>query len=259
MRSNPEVLAVAEDLNLSCPLRPGQDRIVTPRYALALGATPDPYQDVVQRLRLLGQDVGEVVAEVRGIFASRGRTTVTWEVGGSATPATLAQQLEALGIVPDPREPLATGMGLFQPLDCSKREVVVREVVTLEDFRVSMSIYAAAFGAPSTDDADESFASHSSVPAFRRYLAFVGGDAVAAADAVFLPSCVVMCGGGTLEHARGRGAYRALVAARWEEGRRRGTPVLVTQAGSMSRPILARLGFEAIAQVRIFLDQHVSA
>jgi len=40
-------------------------------------------------------------------------------------------------------------------------------------------------------------------------------------------------------HARGRGAYRALVAARWADAVERGTPALVTQAGAMSKPMLS--------------------
>jgi hypothetical protein len=59
----------------------------------------------------------------------------------------------------------------------------------------------------------------------------------------------------TLPHARGRGAYRALVRARWGAGAARGTPALVTQAGHMSRPILRRLGFVEVAENRIFLDR----
>ena len=55
-------------------------------------------------------------------------------------------------------------------------------------------------------------------------------------------------GGATLPEARGRGAYRALVAARWDDAVARGTPVLVTQAGAMSRPILATLGFREVCE-----------
>ena len=63
-----------------------------------------------------------------------------------------------------------------------------------------------------------------------------------------------MHGGATLPAARGRGAYRALVAARWEDAVVRGTPVLVTQAGALSRPILARLGFREVCTIRVLLD-----
>jgi len=43
-------------------------------------------------------------------------------------------------------------------------------------------------------------------------------------------------------------ADRARVAAA------RGTPVLVVQAGAMSRPILERLGFEEVARLRALRD-----
>src|SRR5206468_8394543 len=36
---------------------------------------------------------------------------------------------------------------------------------------------------------------------------------------------------------------RALVKARWDDAVARGTPLLVTHAGALSRPILGRLGF----------------
>src|SRR6266542_2721124 len=54
--------------------------------------------------------------------------------------------------------------------------------------------------------------------------------------------------------ARGRGAYRALVRARWDEAVRRRTPMLVVQAGSMSKPILRRLGFREVCEIRAFTD-----
>jgi hypothetical protein len=53
---------------------------------------------------------------------------------------------------------------------------------------------------------------------------------------------------------RGRGIYRALVRARWDEAERRGTPALVVQAGKMSRPILERLGFETVCEVHTLVD-----
>ena len=45
---------------------------------------------------------------------------------------------------------------------------------------------------------------------------------------------------------RGRGAYRALVRARWDVAVERGTPALTVSAGAMSRPILERLGFVTV-------------
>ena len=68
------------------------------------------------------------------------------------------------------------------------------------------------------------------------------------------PAGVVLCGGATLPAHRGRGLYRVLLAARLREALRRGTPRLITQAGRMSQPILARLGFRAVASIDILHD-----
>lgn len=88
-----------------------------------------------------------------------------------------------------------------------------------------------------------------------RYLAFFDGRAISAADAALVDGGVVLCGGATLPEGRGQGAYRALIEARWQAAVERGTPVLVVQAGAMSRPILERLGFEEVARVKVLLDR----
>jgi GNAT superfamily N-acetyltransferase len=82
----------------------------------------------------------------------------------------------------------------------------------------------------------------------------MGGEPVAAATALLTPVGVFLGGAATLPEARGRGAFRALVHARWEEAVRRGTPFLAVEAGPQSRPVLERLGFERIGETEAFLD-----
>jgi predicted GNAT family acetyltransferase len=89
----------------------------------------------------------------------------------------------------------------------------------------------------------------------RSYLAYLDGEPVAFARALFGESGVALLGGGTLPHARGRGAYVSLVHARWQDAVARGTPSLVVQAGTMSRPILERLGFEPLGEIRLLVDR----
>jgi hypothetical protein len=64
----------------------------------------------------------------------------------------------------------------------------------------------------------------------------------------------MLISGGVLANARGRGAYRALVRARWDDAVAAGQPALVVHAGAMSRPILERLGFQAVAEQEVLLD-----
>ena len=66
---------------------------------------------------------------------------------------------------------------------------------------------------------------------------------------------LLLYGGATLPHARGRGAYRALLRVRWDDAVALGTPALITQGGAMSRPILERLGFERVGEVDVLLDR----
>jgi hypothetical protein len=64
------------------------------------------------------------------------------------------------------------------------------------------------------------------------------------------PAGLFLSGGATVERARGRGCYRALVRARWETAVRFGLPGLAVQAQShSSAPILRRLGFADVATI----------
>ena len=251
------VLSLAEDLNTHIPVSPGDERIITSRYSVVISADPDPHRNVAQRLRLSPENVAAAVAEVRALFTVRGRTNATWEVGGSAMPSNLCERLLDLGMVPDEPEPLSVGMVLTRPLGADSSAVVVRRVTTLEDYRTADSIYRRCFGGDAVDPSvlERRFADQQAVGSVQRYLASIDGEPVAAGEAMYLEAGVVLCGGASLPTARGRGAYRALVRARWEEGSRRGTPILVTQASSMSRPILRRLGFEEVVEIRVFLDR----
>jgi archaeosine-15-forming tRNA-guanine transglycosylase len=108
------------------------------------------------------------------------------------------------------------------------------------------------------DRAERDWASLADSPFVRQYIALVDGEPVATGRATSTAAGVLLNGGSTVERARGRGAYRALVVARWADAVAQGKPVLVTQAGAMSRPILAGLGFREVCDIRILLDKGAS-
>jgi GNAT superfamily N-acetyltransferase len=65
-----------------------------------------------------------------------------------------------------------------------------------------------------------------------------------------------VAGGVTLPAFRGRGIYRALVRARWDDAVRLGAGALVVNAMvDTSYPILARLGFRAVGRIRLLADR----
>jgi hypothetical protein len=250
---------LAENANTYQALGPDDERVMDPRYVIWLGAgSSDPHWTVVQRLRLADREVGSTVTEIRELVASRGRSSCTWEIADSATPVDLVDRLLGLGCVPDD-EPLAVGMVLTEAPGDDPPGVTARRVESLAEYRESLRLAAAVFGIEPAaeqellDRAPDDFAESGKDSA--SYLAFVDGRPVARATAAFTSHGVLLFGGATLEDARGRGAYRALVRARWDDAVARGTPVLVTHAGSMSRPILARLGFREVSRIHILLDR----
>lgn len=245
------------------PAESGLTRILTDRYCLLLGAVPSFTS--VSRLRLDPDEVAEVLAEVRELVAEHGHRHAIWWIGPSATPNDLVDRLRAHGLAPDERansEPHATSMALIVEPAATGEGVEARRVESLEDFRAAATIAATAFEEPKEDHAayesilEENYARERAGHSPRTYIAFLAGRPVGTGRALFAADCpaVLMLGGGVVPEGRGRGVYRALVRARWDDAVAAGTPALVTHAGAMSRPILERLGFQAVAEQEILLD-----
>jgi hypothetical protein len=245
------VLEVAENANAYTPLGPNDERVVAERYVLWMGSGDDPGWNVAQRFRFDAADLAEVREEIHAHLRTRGRSACTWEVGTHAQPSDLVDRLLALGLVDDEPTARAVGMVLTEPPAPAPRGVEVRRVETDDDFFEAERIAAIAFEMK-TEPARRPYRPD---PNNTIYLARVDGRPVARASAAFGEHAVTLFGGSTLPDARGRGAYRSLVAARWDDAVARGTPVLVTQAGPMSQPILARLGFREVCEIRILVDR----
>jgi GNAT superfamily N-acetyltransferase len=241
----------------------GLSRVLTNRYCLLLG--PVPAFTTVSRLRLDPEDVAEALAEIRVQVAEHAHREATYWVGSSATPADLVDRLRTHGLVPDERpgyEAHASSLVLTTEKPPGPPEVEVRKVSSFEEFQLAGKVTSEAFGATPEGRAEweaiaeETWAAHEAGHAPRVYLARLEGEAVGSARALFERDCpgVLMIGGAVLAAARGRGVYRALVRARWDDAVAAGTPALCTHAGRMSRPILDRLGFVSVAEQEILLD-----
>ena len=246
-----DVVELAENANTYTPLGPKDERIANDRYVLWMGRGDEPGWNVAQRFRLQPGEVEEVRTEIHELLRAKGRTACTWEIGSHATPGDLVERLLALGLVDGEPTPLAVGMVLTEPPAHAAAEVEVRPARTAAERLAAARIAAVAFGGPVPAEAPPADADPDNVV----YLAFVDGEPVARASAAFSEHGVSLFGGSTLPEARGKGAYRALVAARWEGAVARGTPVLITQASPMSRPILRQLGFRELCEIRILLDR----
>ena len=250
------LLSIAENANTHQPLAPGHERIENERFVLWMGIRSEPAWNVAQRLRLAGETIDATIEQVHAILAARGRSECSWEVGSSATPADLVEQLRRRGMEDDD-DPEVVGMVLSaEPPPVAGIEG--RPVRDFDEFREANAVAFAAFGSlPPSDEARERARYEEEVAAGhqRTFVAVTGGRIVGAGTSTYLDGAVTLNGGSVLPEARGRGAYRALVRARWEDAAARGTPVLVTQAGRMSAPILERLGFEEVARIHILVDR----
>ena len=253
------LVALAEDPESFTEPPEGATRLTDERFCVVVG--PHRRWAGVSRVRLPAEPRlgAEAVAEVRGI--ADGIDLVLWNVGSSATPPDLPEQLRALGLrdPEKPMEPVVAALALEEePPPVSGVEV--RRIETLEEHLLGLEVMLAA--STYTDEAaaderrraEETFERRQRRGGFQ-WLAWLDGTPVAFGAADRAEAGLFLAGGSTLPAARGRGCYRALVRARWETAAELGTPGLAVQAQyATSYPILRRLGFVEVATVHTLLQ-----
>jgi hypothetical protein len=255
---SPTPLELCEDFVLHLPPRRDLKTVVTGGFACV---PRGPGGTVVQRIRLT--DAGEVhaaVERVRSIARDAEQTRAVWWIGELSTPDDLVDLLLAEGLQPDEHEPALASLVLERTPGGDPPPLDIVRVDSLEDYRAAQELDLIASRVP----ADERARMLEGVGALwdavredgilQTYLARVDGRPVAFARAAHGEAGVALLGGGTIEEERGKGYYTALVHARWRDAAARGTPLLCTQAGKMSRPILERLGFERLGRIQLLVD-----
>jgi hypothetical protein len=205
--------------------------------------------------RVEAGEVEELLAWTRTVIP-RGKL-VSWWIGPSARPTDIVDRLRQAGLV-DPSDRVGRVIGLAltrEPADIAAG-VEVHRIETFDDFVAARAVQWDAFEAPVErressrrrfrEDFDEAMAV--GVPV--GFLATLDGRAAATGMSIPSERGGFLIAGSTAPWARGRGLYRALVRARWDDAVARGTPALVTQANpETSYPILKRLGFEEVCEI----------
>jgi hypothetical protein len=251
--------SLVEGLNTSLPLGPGDERLETPAWVVVLRSGGDHPEQTVVRPLDFREDVPTTVQSIRNTLRRYGRRCATWELGPSAMPANLGQQLLAAGLKPY-QDPVVAGMVLRKAPRETGALVPTRRAEKIADYVEAFQIMNAVFAerketaAQRMDRARQIFELDQAGRG-ALFLGIFNGRVVAAARSQYLTDAVALIGGSTLPHARGQGAYRSLVVARSIDAVRRGTPVLVVHAGRMSRPILTQLGFETVIEITVLLDE----
>jgi ribosomal protein S18 acetylase RimI-like enzyme len=205
-------------------------------------------------------DVPAAVEWAREESRRRGHRNLEWWVGWTAEPQDLAEQLLACGLERSDDPPRLTGMTAATPPPADP-SIEVRRIETLEDLLATLEVDWRVWNIDTAEREErrawqrERFAAMKAAGIAHHWAGFLHGERVAMGRAIDMDGGVALFGGAVLPEARRHGVYRALVRARWEHAVARGTPLLVVQAGPMSRPVLAGLGFETHGDVRLYCDR----
>lgn len=251
--------AVTQDIDTLLAAYDAQMRGVLPALPAGVGCEQDgPLLRVVGHFRgfviaprdlgLSGADLDRLIVRQRDYFAGRGEE-VEWKTRAHDRPADLTDRLRAAGFVPGKPETVLIGQAAE-----AAREPVVPAGVVLRRVAEDADIRRIAVMESSVWGMDP-----------RRLHGFLSGQIAAAPDdiavlvaeadsqvvsaawLVLSPGTVFagLRGGTTVPAWRGRGIYRALIAARARLAVARGVEYLHVDASEDSAPTLRRLGFRA--------------
>jgi hypothetical protein len=227
--------------------------VKTPRFVVVAGA--DGVWASVQGVRLRDGEAPDAVAEVRELLAPAGTRVVSWWLSERATPADAEEQLLAAGLEVVADDYLLGGLLLTTPPPAAPEDVEVRRAGSAEDWATFRELQDSVFDnpperRPTREQLLAEFPKTSSV----LFGAWLDGELVGAGAASPSSRGLLLWGGSVRADARGRGCYRALVRARWEEAVRLGTPALTVSANDESGPVLRGLGFENVLEFRRLED-----
>jgi hypothetical protein len=210
-------------------------------------------------IRIGEEDVEGLIAEVRARVGADKDTA--WWLDPDVAPSDLRERLIARGFeVPETGHTLHAVACTVEPPP-PRPGIEVARVASFEDFLAATEIMWDAFETPvdrreqqrthlrGEFDAQQ----HAQVPI--TFLARVDGRPAGVGRSIYSDRGVFLIAGSVAPWARGRGVYRALVRARWDDAVARGTPGLVTEAmPDTSYPILKRLGFEDVCVIERLKD-----
>jgi len=134
---------------------------------------------------------------------------------------------------------------LFQPLQTD-----VRRITDLEGLQDVIHVLDSVYGGHNTWVNDR-LGGHLKIPGYLSvYVAYVE-DQPASIAWTYFPrgQFASLFAGTTVEQYRNQGLYTSLIAVRLQEIRERGYPYAVVEAGDMSKPILAKNGFQHLTTV----------
>lgn len=228
---------------------PGDVRVTDRPELLYYSCSRDvPILNTVTRTRAEPQRLPELIGEV--MHAHRGVRS-RWLVREVPSSAPLEKELAGAGYAPSVRT-FATAIGVEEYVPRAPENIVVRRVSDMPTLRDCVSVIANAFpgGRSFTDEELEGDLGNCLDPGSRvlRFVAYDArsGEPLSSGGLTLFPTLAFgfLWAGGTMPHARGRGAYSAVLAARITKARERGCRYAGLYAVTdTSAPIVLRQGF----------------
>jgi hypothetical protein len=197
---------------------------------------------------LTAGELDELIARTRDFFAQRGEA-VEWKTYGYDRED-LTERLRLAGFVPEELETVVVGRAAdLTSAGEAPAGVTIRATTDPADFRRIAGMESEVWGADWSWLAGDLGDRVASAPDGIVVLVAEAGDEVVSAAWLVIAAGTefgALWGGSTLARWRGRGIYRALVAARARIAVDRGLRYLMVDASADSRPILERLGLLSV-------------
>lgn len=205
--------------------------------------------DTARNVGAHGETLDALITAQRDFFAQRGEA-VEWKTRGHDEPPDLPARLLAAGFVPEDRETVVIGIAEQMAVDPVLPDgVTLRQVHEPTDFARIAAMESEVWNDDFSWVAQDLQARvQAGPPEIVVLVAEADGRVISAAWLVFKPGTEFagLWGGSTLRTWRGRGIYRALVARRAQLACARGVRYLQVDASDDSKPILLKLGFQAV-------------
>jgi len=227
---------------------------------------PIPGPNHVSWVRCRPDEADAVIREALDAAAARG-LPVSWILDPDTEPPDFGDRLRAHGYVPEPGDEESKVMVLLAEAKLEMPAVeglAIRDALAdLEAFTLSEQVAEEGFsGLPFGEVSaiapwrERRYANNRAAGNRRVVLATIDGEPAGSGSMTLLgPDAAIINGGAVRPHFRGRGVYRALVAARLGIAREAGAAGLMVWGGHMSAPILARLGFETVSWRRFYVER----
>lgn len=210
-------------------------------------------------VRVEANEVESLLEEVRARIPPD--KDVAWWIDEGAQPYDLRERLIELGLTVPQSGHTIHSLAFEGEPSPARDDVEVARVETFAEFVEANEIMWDVFETPAPQRDKqrgllrEEFDAQMSSGVPGTFLARVDGTPAGVGRSVYSDRGVFLIAGSVVPSARGRGVYRALVRARWEDAVARGTPGLVTEAlPDTSYPILTRIGFQDVGVIRRLKD-----